>query len=79
MRDQQKSLNSEHEILPLLPGVTRGTLNPLPPAPTPPPPQLKPGQPPPAPSAPGPTVPQVDPAQRDEAHPNATTSPPGHP
>jgi general secretion pathway protein D len=81
MRDQQKSLNDDREILPLLPGVSRGTLNPLPPAPPPPPPQLKPGQPLPAPSAPGPTVPQVDPAQSDEAtpHPNATTSPPGHP
>ncbi|HUL18868.1 MAG TPA: type II secretion system secretin GspD [Steroidobacteraceae bacterium] len=80
MRDQQKSLN-EKEILPLLPGVTRGTLNPLPPAPPPPQPQLKPGEPPPAPSAPGPTVPQVHPAPSDPAipSPNATSAPPGQP
>ena len=32
MRDQQRNLDSR-EVLPLLPGTTRGTLNPLPPPP----------------------------------------------
>jgi general secretion pathway protein D len=71
MRDQQRSLDQK-EMLPLLPGVTRGTLNPIPQAAPPPAqPQTKPGQPPPAPSAPGPTVPP------SAAPPNA--APPGQP
>ena len=82
MRDQQKSLNDSREILPLLPGVSRGTLNPLPAGPrcrrrrSSSPVSRRRRR-----SAPGPTVPQVDPAQSDEAtpHPNATTSPPGQP
>jgi general secretion pathway protein D len=71
MRDQQRSLDHT-EVLPLLPGVTRGTLNAIPQAapPTAQPPG-KPGQPPPAPSAPGPTIPPAP------AAPTAT--PPGQP
>ena len=65
MRDQQRSLD-QREVLPLLPGVTRGTLNAIPQAAP-----GAPGQPPPAPSAPGPTVPPTP------AAPNA--APPGQP
>jgi general secretion pathway protein D len=71
MRDQQRSLDHS-EVLPLLPGVTRGTLNAIPQAAPPPAqPQGKPGQPPPAPSAPGPTIPPTS------AAPGA--APPGQP
>jgi general secretion pathway protein D len=71
MRDQQRSLD-QREVLPLLPGVTRGTLNAIPQAAPPAAqPQGKPGQPPPAPSAPGPTIPPTS------AAPSAT--PPGQP
>jgi len=90
MRDQQRSLD-QREVLPLLPGVTRGTLNPIPQAAP-----GAPGQPPPAPSAPGPTVPPTpaaphaappgqpfpnDTANPDsgEPHPNSTSAPPGKP
>jgi len=90
MRDQQRSLD-QREVLPLLPGVTRGTLNPIPQAAP-----GAPGQPPPAPSAPGPTVPPTpaaphaappgQPAPNDtanpdsgEPHPNSTSAPPGKP
>ena len=90
MRDQQRSLD-QREVLPLLPGVTRGTLNAIPQAAP-----GAPGQPPPAPSAPGPTVPPTpaaphaapsgQPAPNDtanpdsgEAHPNSTSAPPGKP
>jgi len=90
MRDQQRSLD-QREVLPLLPGVTRGTLNPIPQAAP-----GAPGQPPPAPSAPGPTVPPApaaphaappgQPAPNDtanpdsgEPHPNSTSAPPGKP
>jgi len=79
MRDQQKTLD-QPEILPLLPGVTRGTLNPLPAAPVPSAPQVAPGMPQPVPSAPGPTIPPSGVAvPEDQAHPNATSAPPGHP
>ena len=89
MRDQQRNLDSR-EVLPLLPGTTRGTLNPLPP----PPPQAEqhvaPGQPTPAPSAAFPVIPPppashpdviVTPAGDTTAKPapEATTAPPGHP
>ena len=90
MRDQQRSLD-QREVLPLLPGVTRGTPNPIPQAAP-----GAPGQPPPAPSAPGPTVPPTpaaphaappgQPAPNDtanpdsgEPHPNSTSAPPGKP
>ncbi len=90
MRDQQRSLD-QREVLPLLPGVTRGTLNAIPQAAP-----GAPGQPPPAPSAPGPTVPPTpaaphaappgQPAPNDtanpdsgEPHPNSTSAPPGKP
>ena len=90
MRDQQRSLD-QREVLPLLPGVTRGTLNAIPQAAP-----GAPGQPPPAPSAPGPTVPPTpaapnaappgQPAPNDTAnpdsqapHPNSTSAPPGKP
>jgi general secretion pathway protein D len=90
MRDQQRSLD-QREVLPLLPGVTRGTLNAIPQAAP-----GAPGQPPPAPSAPGPTVPPTpaaphaappgqaapnDTANPDsgEPHPNSTSAPPGKP
>jgi len=90
MRDQQRSLD-QREVLPLLPGVTRGTLNAIPQAAP-----GAPGQPPPAPSAPGPTVPPApaaphaappgQPAPNDtanpdsgEPHPNSTSAPPGKP
>jgi len=90
MRDQQRSLD-QREVLPLLPGVTRGTLNPIPQAAP-----GAPGHPPPAPSAPGPTVPPTpaaphaappgQPAPNDtanpdsgEPHPNSTSAPPGKP
>jgi general secretion pathway protein D len=90
MRDQQRSLD-QREVLPLLPGVTRGTLNAIPQAAP-----GAPGQPPPAPSAPGPTVPPApaaphaappgqaapnDTANPDsgEPHPNSTSAPPGKP
>ena len=56
MRDQQKNLDSR-EALPLLPGTTRGTLNPLPPPPAQPLEHVAPGQPLPAPSAAFPVVP----------------------
>jgi general secretion pathway protein D len=82
MRDQEKTLD-EREALPLLPGVTRGTLNPLPPAPPPEPTQLRPGAPTPVPSAPGPTIPleQGLPAPNTTAKPdpNGTTAAPGQP
>jgi general secretion pathway protein D len=70
MRDQERTLD-EREALPLLPGVTRGTLNPLPPAPPPQPEHLRPGAPAPVPSAPGPTIP----LQQGEPAPNATAKP----
>ena len=70
MRDQERTLD-EREALPLLPGVTRGTLNPLPPAPPPEPTHLRPGAPTPVPSAPGPTIP----LQQGEPAPNATAKP----
>src|SRR3984957_13446075 len=70
MRDQERTLD-EREALPLLPGVTRGTLNPLPPAPTQQPEKLRPGAPTPVPSAPGPTIP----LQQGEPAPNATAKP----
>ena len=90
MRDQQRSLD-QREVLPLLPGVTRGTLNAIPQAAP-----GAPGQPPPAPSAPGPTAPPTpaaphaappgQPAPNDtanpdsgEPHPNSTSAPPGKP
>ena len=90
MRDQQRSLD-QREVLPLLPGVTRGTLNAIPQAAP-----GAPGQPPPAPLAPGPTVPPTpaaphaappgQPAPNDtanpdsgEPHPNSTSAPPGKP
>ena len=90
MRDQQRSLD-QREVLPLLPGVTRGTLNAIPQAAP-----GAPGQPPPAPSAPVPTVPPTpaaphaappgQPAPNDtanpdsgEPHPNSTSAPPGKP
>jgi len=87
MRDQQKSLD-EREALPLLPGVTRGALNPLPPPPPQPEPQVHPGQPAPVPSAPFPVVPlpQGQPAPSDTARPakpkpdpNAVSAAPGQP
>jgi general secretion pathway protein D len=82
MRDQQKTLD-EREALPLLPGVTRGTLNPLPPAPMEAPQKVAPGQPQPVPSAPGATIPlqQGLPAPDSNARPdpNATSAPPGQP
>ena len=53
MRDQQKTLE-EREALPLLPGVSRGTLNPLPPPPAVPAQKVAPGQPVPVPSTRGP-------------------------
>src|ERR1700722_4476833 len=70
MRDQERTLD-EREALPLLPGVTRGTLNPPPPAPPPEPTHLRPGAPTPVPSAPGPTIP----LQQGEPAPNATAKP----
>jgi hypothetical protein len=70
MRDQERTLD-EREALPLLPGVTRGTLNPLPPPPPPQPEHLRPGMPTPVPSAPGPTIP----LQQGEPAPNATAKP----
>ena len=83
MRDQQRSLDQK-EALPLLPGVSRGTLNELPPAPVPPAQKVAPGAPPPVPSAPGPTIPNAPsgiPAPTDSAepHPNATSASPGQP
>ena len=83
MRDQQRSLDQK-EALPLLPGVARGTLNELPPAPVPPAQKVAPGAPPPVPSAPGPTIPNAPsgiPAPTDSAepHPNATSASPGQP
>ncbi len=89
MRDQQKSLDSR-EALPLLPGTTRGTLNPLPPPPPPPAEHVAPGQPTPVPSAAFPVIPPppashpdviVTPAGDTTAKPapEATTAPPGHP
>jgi general secretion pathway protein D len=70
MRDQERTLD-EREALPLLPGVTRGTLNPLPPPPVQQPEKLRPGMPTPVPSAPGPTIP----LQQGEPAPNATAKP----
>jgi general secretion pathway protein D len=82
MRDQERTLD-EREALPLLPGVTRGTLNPLPPAPPPQPEHLRPGAPAPVPSAPGPTIPlqQGEPAPSATAKPdpNGTSGAPGQP
>jgi general secretion pathway protein D len=81
MRDQQRSLDQK-EALPLLPGVARGTLNELPPAPVPPAPKVAPGAPQPVPSAPGPTIPPEGipaPTDNAEPHPNATSGQPGHP
>ncbi len=56
MRDEEKGLNSR-ELLPLLPGTSRGTLNPLPPPPPQPVEKVGPGQPTPAPSAAFPVIP----------------------
>ncbi len=82
MRDQERTLD-EREALPLLPGVTRGTLNPLPPAPPPQAEHLRPGAPTPVPSAPGPTIPlqQGEPAPSATAKPdpNGTSGVPGQP
>jgi general secretion pathway protein D len=82
MRDQERTLD-EREALPLLPGVTRGTLNPLPPAPAQQPEHLRPGMPTPVPSAPGPTIPlqQGVPAPNATAKPdpNGTSGVPGQP
>jgi general secretion pathway protein D len=83
MRDQQRSLDQK-EALPLLPGVSRGTLNQLPPAPVPPAQKVAPGAPQPVPSAPGPTIPNAPsgipaPSDSAEPHPNATSAPPGQP
>ncbi len=82
MRDQQKSLD-EREALPLLPGVARGTLNPLPPAPPPQAQTVAPGQPAPVPSAPGPTIPlqqgTAAPSATAKPDPNGTSAPPGQP
>ena len=82
MRDQERTLD-QREALPLLPGVTRGTLNPLPPAPPPQAEKLRPGAPAPVPSAPGPTIPlqQGLPAPNPTAKPdpNATAGVPGQP
>jgi general secretion pathway protein D len=85
MRDQQATLDrDEREALPLLPGVTRGTLNPLPPAPAPEPTgPVPPGGARPVPSAPGPTIPLQEglPAPNESAKPdpNATSAAPGQP
>jgi general secretion pathway protein D len=56
MRDQQRNLDS-HELVPLLPNTTRGTLNPLPPTPVQSMENFIPGQQRPVPSAPSPAVP----------------------
>ena len=72
MRDQQRNLDSR-EVLPLLPGTTRGTLNPLPPPPAQPAEHVAPGQPTPAPSAPFPVIPP--PAGQQAPSSGATTSP----
>jgi general secretion pathway protein D len=75
MRDQQKGLDGR-EALPLLPGTTRGTLNPLPPPPPQPAEHVAPGEPTPVPSAAFPVVPPPS-NQPATAQPptGATTSP----
>ena len=79
MRDQQRSLD-QREVLPLLPGVTRGTLNAIPQAAP-----GAPGQPPPAPAAhyaalTGHVARSVTSyPYSGEAHPNSTSAPPGKP
>jgi hypothetical protein len=71
MRDQQRNLDSR-EVLPLLPGTTRGTLNPLPPPPPQPVEHLAPGQPAPAPSAAFPVIP---PPASEQPPSGVTTTP----
>jgi general secretion pathway protein D len=76
MRDQQRSLDSQHELVPLLPGVTRGTLNPLPPPPPQPVEHVAPGQPTPVPSAAFPVVPPPANSPPVVTDPNAATTSP---
>ncbi len=87
MRDQQRNLDGGHDVLPLLPGVTRGTLNPLPPPPAQPVEHLAPGQPQPAPSAAFPVIPPpanappatTTPAPENNAVPATPEQPPNTP
>ncbi|HEY2808393.1 MAG TPA: type II secretion system secretin GspD [Steroidobacteraceae bacterium] len=74
MRDQQRNLDGGHDVLPLLPGVSRGTLNPLPPPPAQPAEHVAPGQPQPAPSAAFPVIPPPAGAAPATA-PGVTTTP----
>ena len=72
MRDQQKGLN-EREALPLLPGVQRGKLEPLPP---PPPPGTGPTV---LPAKEGPTTPNMSSAPSKGSAPAGTPATPGAP
>jgi general secretion pathway protein D len=82
MRDQQRNLDAR-EALPLLPGTTRGTLNPLPPPPAQPAEHVAPGQPVPMPSAAFPVIPPpanqpqviVSPGVTATPAPDSTASP----
>jgi general secretion pathway protein D len=75
MRDQQRNLDAGHDLVPLLPGVSRGTLNPLPPPPAQPVEHVAPGQPQPAPSAAFPVIPPPAGAAPATTAPGVTTTP----
>jgi general secretion pathway protein D len=95
MIDQEKKINSQKEMLPLLPGVSRGQLEAVPPPPPPgtnpapnskraPPPSAVGGNTPPSPAPPSPSAsPATPPPSGDQtplpAPPAGTAVPPGTP